>query len=289
LPVDEVRMMRRCFHILPGVFLLIATAAFAAEPEPAAPKQFTYSVANGDSLAAFVFTPEARGTEPPNAILLFHGGGWVAGSPEWVFASAKRFAQWGLVAIAIEYRLSGENVTPIDALADVCAAFAWTRAHAAELGISKNVAGYGVSAGGHLLGLYGTGRCKSAERPAAMLFVSPALDVSTDRWFEKLLKERAPVRDYSPVEHVDRTTPPTSIAHGAEDTLTPLAGVQRFHDRMVAAGGTCELNVYPGVGHLFTRNLANQEDDFDPDPEKRADANEKHRRFLMKLGLISGK
>jgi hypothetical protein len=58
---------------------------------------------------------------------------------------------------------------------------------------------------------------------------------------------------------------------------------------MVAAGGTCELNVYPGVGHLFTRNLANQEDDFDPDPEKRADANEKHRRFLMKLGLISGK
>jgi dipeptidyl aminopeptidase/acylaminoacyl peptidase len=89
------------------------------------------------------------------------------------------------------------------------------------------------------------------------------------------------------VEHVSKSTPPTCIVHGEKDSLTPLAGSRKFCDALTAAGGVCELNIYEGVGHLLTRNLANQEDDFDPDPEKRADGIEKQRRFLVRLGFVA--
>jgi acetyl esterase/lipase len=77
--------------------------------------------------------------------------------------------------------------------------------------------------------------------------------------------------------------PPVHVVHGERDTLTPLAGARRFCDRVVAGGGTCELVVYPGVGHLLTRNLANQESDFDPDPVARDDGNARQRAFVASL------
>jgi acetyl esterase/lipase len=270
--------------------LLLGVDAFATD-DPAAlpePRAYTYRVVGDDSLEAFVRFPAARrdGTAS-NAILLFHGGGWVAGSPEWVLSAAERFASYGLVAIAIEYRLSSHDVTPIDALDDACQAFAWARGNAKELGIGDKVAGYGVSAGGHLVAATATVGCAEANaKPDAMLLWSPAVDVNEDGWFSKILQGRAKAIDLSPVDHVNSGTPPTCIVQGAEDTLTPLAGAQRFHDRLVELGGVCELNVYAGVGHLLTRNLSNQEDDFDPDPKKRADGIERHRLFLQRTGFL---
>jgi len=54
-------------------------------------------------------------------------------------------------------------------------------------------------------------------------------------------------------------------------------------------GGVCELHVYPGVGHLLTRKLSEQEVTFDPDPKFRADGIAQHIRFLKERGYISGK
>lgn len=276
-----------------GVVLFAACgAAFHAGVKPvhaAAPHAHTYRVVDGDSLTAFVFVPAGHDrARPVPAILLFHGGGWAWGSPEWVFATAERFAGYGLVAIAVEYRLSQGGTTPVDALDDVCHAFAWTRAQAAALGVAGKVVGYGVSAGGHLVAAAATVGCgASNDLPDALLLWSPALDVANDGWFGKLLPEHATASDYAPLEHIGAATPPTCIVQGAEDTLTPLSGAQAFCARLTQVGGVCELNVYEGVGHLLTRNLANQESDFDPDPEKRADGIEKHRRFLAGLGLIA--
>src|SRR4051812_31064894 len=105
-----------------------ATQSKVADPEPTAQ---TYRQIGGRSLQAFVFTPERRElTVASPAILLFHGGGWVAGSPDWVFPAARRFAALGLVAIPIEYRLATDSTTPLDTLGDACAAFQWARAHA---------------------------------------------------------------------------------------------------------------------------------------------------------------
>jgi acetyl esterase/lipase len=248
-----------------------------------------YRAIGGDSLHAYVFLPPGREEgEKANAILLFHGGGWSAGAPDWTFATARRFADWGLVAVAIEYRLCSEAVTPVDALADVCAAFAWIRACAAEFGLAGQVAGYGVSAGGHLVAATVTIGCPGdGAGPDALLLWSPALDLVGDGWFTTLLQGRSTAADLSPARHVGPLTPPTSIVHGERDTLTPLAGVRRYCAGLEALGRRCELHVYPGVGHLLTRNLTNQESAFDPDPVARADGIAQQLRFLQSLGFVS--
>lgn len=268
---------------------LLGPAPLAAEGEPEPSITRAYRVIDGDSLLAYVFLPTDPGmSDTTNAILLFHGGGWSAGSPEWTFPAAQRFAASGLVAVAIEYRLSTGDITPVDALDDVCAAVAWMRASAAEFGVTGRVAGYGVSAGGHLVAATATVGCPGDSAAVdALLLWSPALDVVGERWFAHLLQRRAKAVDLSPAHHVGPRTPPTSIVHGEKDTLTPLSGVQRYCAALAALGGRCDLHVYPGVGHLLTRNLENQESDFDPDPAARADGIAQQLAFLRRLGFVS--
>jgi acetyl esterase/lipase len=198
-----------------------------------------------------------------------------------------------MVAISIEYRLSSEDTTPIEALADACVAFRWARENADDLNIDAGrVAGYGVSAGGHLAAAAATVGCSEdgsgggLSRPDALLLWSPALDVTIDGWFRRLLQGRADAELYSPAHHVGASTPPASIVQGSEDTLTPLTRATLFCEQVIEVGGVCELNLYQGVGHLLTRNLENQEGDFDPDPEAEADGIRQHLRFLEELGFI---
>lgn len=249
-----------------------------------------YRVIDGDSLLAHVFLPpEREAGAQADAILLFHGGGWSVGEPAWTFAAARRFADSGLVAVAVQYRLSGGEITPIEALDDACAAFAWVRSRSDEFGLSGRLAGYGVSAGGQLVAATATVGCPDGEPgPEALLLWSPAIDVTGDGWFERLLQGRASAADLSPAQHVGPRTPPTSIVHGEQDTLTPLAGVRRYADAMAALGLRCDLHLYPGLGHLLTRNLAQQESDFDPDPVARADGMARQLEFLGSLGFGAG-
>jgi acetyl esterase/lipase len=279
-------------HALAAGAVLVVTLSFAGargQPESPRPSRtFVYRQVGGDSLRAYVFFPPGhRRADRAPAILLFHGGGWSAGSPEWTFPAAQRFADSGLVAIAIEYRLSVGKVTPLEALDDACAAFAWARGRAAELGLSGRIAGYGVSAGGHLAAGTATIGCRDrVAGPDALLLWSPALDLTGDQWFANKLQGRATAAEMSPARHVRASTPPTCVVHGEQDRLTPLAGVRMYAAALTKLGRTCDLHVYPGLGHLLTRNLANQESDFDPDPKARADGIAQHHRFLRKLGFV---
>lgn len=298
---DKIGRMKTLFFT--GLTLVLAACTSTSAPRdptttPSEPVAHTYREVGGQALQAYVFAPAVGGPgqEPAGAVLLFHGGGWSAGMPQWTFAAARRFAGHGAVAIPVQYRLSQGDVTPIEALADVCAAFRWAREHANELGVDpERVAGYGVSAGGHLVTSAATVGCPqegaSATRaePDALLLWSPALDMARDGWFERKLQSRATAEAYSPLEHVRASTPPTSIVQGEADTLTPLSGAQRYCARLIELGGTCELNVHDGVGHLLTRNLENQEGDFDPDPEAVSAGIAEHLRFLRELGFIAAK
>lgn len=269
--------------------LLLITVAICLPVEAADvsdPKLMTYRQVEGRQLKAHVFAPEVEASGA--AVLLFHGGGWSMGEPAWTYAAARRFADLGVTAVAVEYRLTDESVTPADALEDTCAAFAWVRQQADALGIDVDrVAGYGVSAGGHLVAAAATIGCTevgAAGRPDALLLWSPAIDVSTDRWFERQLHGTALAVDYSPAQHVGPDTPPTSIVHGDRDTLTPPSGPETYCEQLRDFGVRCDLHVYKGVGHLLTRNLTNQERDFDPDPAAAADGIAQLDAFLADLG-----
>lgn len=255
-----------------------------------APRVASYRDVGGRALRAYVF--EARPDESAlrGAVLLLHGGGWSDGAPDWVFPAARAFAHAGIVSIAVEYRLSDSTHTPIDALSDVCTALAWTRAQATTLGIdSSRVAAYGVSAGGHLAAATVTVGCPSERGAApsrgadALVLLSPALDVEPDGHFGRMLLGRATPRAYSPLANPRDNPPPTMIAHGESDTLTPLTGSQRFCIQLVRRRVQCDLRVYAGLGHLLTTNLEEQERNFTPDPLARADALEKQVEFLRTL------
>jgi len=266
------------------------TAQAVAAATHREPVKETYRTVDGRALEVHIFRPAPRGDRPLPAILSLHGGGWSAGGPEWVYASAQRFAQLGLVSLALQYRLADGTTTPIEALADTCAGLAWVRTNAERLGVDRNrVAAYGVSAGGHLataaatLGCNTPGGSMGNGGPDALLLWSPAVDVAASGWLQKILLGRATARDLSPVEHMPARVAPASIVQGAADNLTTLDGATRFCELARRNGNRCELNVYPNVGHLLTRNLGDQEDNFDPDPVARADGIARHTAFLRSL------
>ena len=281
--------MVRSAILVRAALLAAASAPLArAEDQPAPPQVVTYKTVGEQALSVHVFQPPRR-RKPRAAILAFHGGGWAVGGPDWVHTASRMFRDEGLVAIAVQYRLSSTapgSTTPADALADACDAFAWVRAHARELGVDpKRVAGYGVSAGGQLTAAAGLGACPNGDRgPDLMLLWSPALDVAEDGFFRRLMKGADP-GPFSPLVRVmGRKPPPAFIVQGAADTLTPLKDAQAFCEAARVSRQVCELSVYPNLGHLLTRNLADQEDNYDIDPVARADGQAKLKAFLKRRG-----
>src|SRR5262245_59722413 len=78
------------------------------------------------------------------ATIHFHGGGIAGGSKETLVDRIKPYAALGYVAIAAQYRLSGQAGYPA-LIHDAKAAIRWTRANAKTLGIEPSriaVVGY---------------------------------------------------------------------------------------------------------------------------------------------------
>jgi len=257
-----------------------------------APDSFIYHQAGSRAMKAYVFKPVEDGKIHP-AILLFHGGAWRLGDASWTFGRAKEFADDGMVAVCIEYRLANDGLSPIDGVEDACVAFAWVRSKAKEFHIdTKRVAGYGVSSGGHLVAaaalipaVRGV-KINKNSRPNALMLYSPALNMTHDTYFDYLMKDKGEPALYSPSEYISKKLPPTLIIQGQQDSIVYTKDAQAFHDAAVKAGAKCELHVYPNVGHLLTRNIKVQYKDFDSDPADQADAHKKEDDFLIDLGYI---
>jgi len=186
------------------------------------PRVFVFASPGGVDLKAYVFSSNGDSSgEPRSGIVLFYGGGWAAGEPEWAFARARHFAERGMVAVAAQYRLSDQkSITPIEAMADARAVIRWMRSQAKSLGIAQErIAAYGWSAGAHLAAsaaifddaARGAG---GNAKPNALILVSPAVSVESDPWFQRLLGQRGSARDFSPDLHVREGLPPTLILQG---------------------------------------------------------------------------
>jgi len=265
----------------------------------------TFKTVGTSELEAHIFQPThgAKG-KMRSAIIVLHGGGWNAGSPEttyaggpeWTYYDTQRFAELGMVAIAGEYRLSNQKDIPSpEAMADTRDLIRWVRDHAAELGVDpQRVAVYGSSAGGHLAVSAAVfphaEESKTSAVPDALILLSPAASIVCDQRPQRLLGTRGEVKTISPGENITGRLPPMIVIEGAADTKTPLAGVQRFCNCAKQVGGICELHVYPNLGHLLSRNLAPQAQEqgpFDPDPTASNAAQAAEHAFLVDIGYIS--
>jgi acetyl esterase len=194
----------------------------------------------------------------------------------------------------VEYRLANNGLTPIDGVEDACAAFAWARMHAKSLGLdSRRVAGYGVSAGGHLVAAAATLPAvngltiRDISRPDVLLLYSPALNMAHDNYFISIMAGKGKPENYSPAEYISKKLPPTLIIQGEQDSIVFAADARAFRDKAIKAGASCDLEIYPGVGHLLTRNVKVQYKDFDSDPADVKDAHQKEDAFLESLHYFS--
>ena len=249
---------------------LLLPVFLRAEPPPVGEPRF-YKKTSDTALSLHVFKPAGwRAEDRRPAIVFFHGGGWVQGTPNQFARQAAYLAERGLVAISVQYRLMPKEnyragALPVACIEDAKSAFRWVRAHAAELGIDPARLGAGGgSAGGYLAAMIALvpGFDDAADdrtiplEPAVLILFNPALGTRLGDPVDPGQAERQGARldqflKNSPANYVRPGAPPTLILHGELDTTIPPAQILRFQENMRALGNRCEVILYPGQAHSF--------------------------------------
>lgn len=282
--------------MLLSVFFLLTISMGHAQDnsESSTIEEHIYDTENGLKIYSVLPSDYDAEKEYP-AIVIFHGGGWAIGEASWGFSNARHYADNGLVAFSVQYRLQDlENgITPYESVLDAQTAIRWVRENAGKFSIDQNrIAAYGWSAGAHLAACAAifenldSSNETTSSAPNLLALKSPALSLMMYSNFQKRLLDKIEVANLSPAEHVSETTPPTIIVIGRMDTVTPLSGSELFQNSMIAYENDSELHIYDGVGHLFTP--ASEPDDGWPNPDKEvyAKAQNEIDAFLEKHGYI---
>lgn len=222
------------------------------------------------------------------ALVFFHGGGWVAGTPVQFNEQCQYLATRGLVCVQVEYRLlkgAAAEEPPTQCVQDAKSAMRWVRTHAAELGVDPaHIGAGGGSAGGHLAAFVGmvegnddpADDVKVSPKAAALVLFNPVFDNGPDGgWGTKRVGNR--YKEFSPAHNVSADDPPAIVFLGRNDNLIPVATVERFQANMKAAGVRCETRFYAGQGHGF----------FNQEPWKTITLAEAD-KFLTSLGWLKG-
>lgn len=246
----------------------------------------TYKTIGPYTLDMHLFGTSPSGTGRPRpAIVLFHGGSWSEGKPDWFFGLCEDYARRGWVACAVEYRtLSRHNTQPFAAVRDARSAMRWLRQHATELGVdtARIVAG-GNSAGGHLALTTAlptphnepTDDLRWSPRPNAVVVNAAVFDLTTpaNAWIAKGLKDKAEVQSISPLHLVGPGLPPVLLLHGTQDGNVPFATAEAFQQAATKAGNRVELEALQGAEHFIW---------FDPRFGKQV--YDRHNSYLQTLG-----
>jgi acetyl esterase/lipase len=195
-------------------------------------------------------------------MVFFFGGGWKKGTNRQFLIQANYFASRGIVTARPNYRLGPDGVTPDKCVEDARSAVRWLRANAARLGIDpKKVISAGGSAGGHLA------YCTSIKQgpddpnddttisciPQAMILYNPALFYSDSDGVAAAVgrgtmsAER--LKLISPLDHVDKDTPPALILFGTRDGLK--RGADEYLRLAKKVGIRAEMFTAEGENHGF--------------------------------------
>lgn len=234
-------------------------------------------VPNGTARQTLDLYVPSEGTGPWPVIVWVHGGGWQNGSKEQCLPLRAGFVDKGYAVASVNYRLSGDAVFPAQ-IEDCKAAIRWLRAHAAEYRLDgAHFAGWGGSAGGHLVALLGTsGDVKEFDRgenleqssrvqvvcdffgpsDLAVMVGTPGYErhALADSPESKLIggiptqvPEKAAAA--SPVTYVSPDDPPFLIVHGEKDPVVPADQSVRLQAALEKAGVKSQLIVIPGAKH----------------------------------------
>ena len=255
-------MNREYWFFLVGI-LVVALPALAAiaikklnllEVRP--DEQLAYKTVEGRTLSLHAFlAADASDAQPRPAVLLFHGGRWLYGSPRAMYPQCQFFAAQGYHCFAAEYRLGANNRVDVRQLVDDAAdalRYLYDKADTLLLDAANIIVG-GGSAGGHLAAAVGAQvPAVDAPLPAALLLYNPMLDLAPGTPDHHLVKDYW--REVSPAHHITAALPPTLILVGSDDPEVPVATVNQFCDNAGEVYARCEVEVYEGQSHGFFNN-----------------------------------
>jgi putative heme-binding domain-containing protein len=223
-----------------------------------------------DGIRVRVYTPAGPASKP--ALIYFHGGGWVLGSPETMDAPCRRLANAsGCVVISVDYHLAPESHFP-KPLEDCYRATAYVAGHAASFGVDAGkIAVGGDSAGGNLAAAVALlARERGGPKLAFQLVVYPVTNHAFDtpsyrafgqgfglteaamRWFwENYLARPADGRQplASPLLADLHGLPPALVLTAEFDPLRDEG--EAYAARLRAAGVRVEARRYDGQIHGF--------------------------------------
>jgi len=262
--------------------LTLSLAVRAADPAITTEREVEYGRVKDKPLLLDVTHPTEKLAVPRPALLVVHGGGWVAGDKRDMQPLADAAARVGVVCFNINYRLTfGEENRWPAALDDTQRAVRWVRANAAKYDIDPNRLGaIGASAGGHLVAYLGTADTRDNSDPALAAFSSRVqcvvdicgptnlgedfstkekLGLTANELVKKFLggvgyqEKLETAKEASPLLHVDAKSAPFLIFHGAADDLVPPDQSVRMDAALQKAGVESKLILFEGEGHAFKK------------------------------------
>ena len=192
------------------------------------------------------------------ALVFFPGGGYSTLSVGNGHKEAKWFAENGVTAAVVKYRLpNGHCEVPRN---DADEALRVMREMAAELNIDPAKVGVsGTSAGGYLAGSVGT---LSEVKPDFMILYYPVISADADKrhkgTFVQLLgaddADKPVAQEFSLEKKVDARTPPTLLFHCDDDKVVPAVNSALFYQKLKEHGVKATLHIYPSGGHGWGMN-----------------------------------
>ena len=195
----------------------------------------------------------AHSTDRP-AVIIFHGGGWTAGSREDMLVRVcHRYLEHGFVVANVEYR-KGAIAAAVE---DAVLALQWFSRHTADYGASRNrIVVTGESAGAHLALM---AAFQSGERIAAIVNfygVTDLVPLAGRPQIRAVLPPGDPetaAKALSPVNHIRRGLPPVFSIHGTEDEVVPIGQTTQLTRGIMQIGEEAFERYIAGGGHGFSK------------------------------------
>tara|TARA_R110001599_G_scaffold13969_3_gene61772 strand:- start:14669 stop:15613 length:945 start_codon:yes stop_codon:yes gene_type:complete len=254
--------------ICAGVAALVILTAYLTHRKPIT-VIYNEEQTQQPALKMQIYPAKEDGDNHP-AVLFFHGGGWITGSPDQFKWFAEKFAACGIVSALVEYRVhSRHGSLPDSAVEDAYNAYQWMYRHHAQFGVdTAHIALVGGSAGGHIAAAsalnYTFGAASNYEgtkttHPFALGLLNPVLELTVAKKSQGYTQEELKLIDalgptkatkLSLGSKLERTDIPTQIIYGSLDPLLPTA-YEALFSQVEEPRSHLELLVASGENHGF--------------------------------------
>lgn len=264
----RARWLLRCV-VAALASVALASHVRAADDKRIVEKEVAYAERASGSLLADLYVPTAPGAYP--GVLLVHGGSWKSGNKDQLKFVAERLSHNGFTVMAINYRLAPDHKFPAQ-IEDCKSAVLWMRRNAERLKLNPQwIAGWGYSAGAHLVSLLGaTDTSAGFEGPdvgsdGVSTRIQLVIAGGTPCDLRPFPPEETMLVDFlgatagedpkvyercSPIVYVTKDDPPMFLYHGDADELVPLENAAAMEKALRQAGVETQLYILPKSKHI---------------------------------------